>query len=354
MDQRTQSFLMCIRISTEVDHNEQEMARRSDICGGELIQRDALTLLCGRCGTEYPIKSGIPQLLPKEVTESSYLSDEVIQKYYEMHFGTYISGLGMESRLSFPQPDLVRASRKVPPVKGFADVRLQREGRSEEMQVFYQSLAHLCDNPHLTEDFYQYMLDLSRPFLDTGSLVLDIGCGLGRITAEIATLGVAYVIGLDQSPQMTEEAARILCMRDPIPINLNLVGGKTIGSHLALNYHLDNVDFIVGDVEQLPIRGGVFDLALSLNLLDRVSDPQRAVLEIARILKPGGHLIVTHPYQWEEGPAKRKYWMADMSVLFDPNLWKREQEVDGIPFVMRGSSRRITIYFNHCLIFRRR
>lgn len=353
MDQRTQAFLMCISTSGEGDHNDQERAHRSEICGGELTQRDALTLLCTRCGTEYPIKSGIPQLLPKEVFETSYLNDEAIQKYYEMQFGPNISGPDVASRLSFPQPNLACASRIGQRVEGFADVRLHREGRSEELQAFYQSLAQLIGNPHLTEDFYQYMLDLSRPLLNTGSVVLDIGCGLGRMTTEIAAQRAAYVIGLDRSPRMTEEAARVVGATDSIPINLNLVGHKTIGAQLRPGYHLDNVDFLVGDVEQLPIQGGVFDLALSLNLLDRVSDPHRAVVEVARILKSGGYLIVTHPYQWEDGPAERKYWVADMSVLFDPSLWKREHEVDGIPFVMRGSSRRITIYFNHCLIYRK-
>lgn len=354
MDQRTKAFLMCISTITEVSHNDQEEGTQSsDICGGELIQRDALTLLCTRCGAEYPIKSGIPQVLPKGVHESSYLDDEVIQKYYEMHFGAYISGPDMEARLSFPQPNLVRDTRTDPPIKGFADVRLQREDRSEELQIFYQSLAQLMENSHLTEDFYQYMLELSRPLLNASSLVLDVGCGLGRITAEIGTLGAAYVIGLDRSPQMIEEAARIVGMKGSVPINLNLVGDKTISAHLTTNYYLDNVDFLVGDVEQLPIRGEVFDLALSLNLLDRVPDPQRAMAEIARVLKPGGHLIVIHPYQWDDSHAERKYWVADRTMLFDPRLWKREQEVDGIPFVMRGDSRRITIYFNHCLVYRK-
>jgi hypothetical protein len=43
-----------------------------------------------------------------------------------------------------------------------------------------------------------------------------------------------------------------------------------------------------------------------------------------------------------------------MAVLFDQGNWQRVREVDGIPFVMRGNSRRIIIYMNHCLIYRKK
>ena len=72
-----------------------------------------------------------PQLLPTEFKESSYLSDEVVQKYYEMHFGPYIAG-DLASRLSFPQSTIAKDQRTTPPIESFANALLQNGVASEE------------------------------------------------------------------------------------------------------------------------------------------------------------------------------------------------------------------------------
>jgi len=207
MDQRTLKYLSCIAFPEERVNKKRDGGDGLSVCGGELIQRDLLTLLCTRCETEYSIESGIPQLLPKEFSKNSYSDDDVIQKYYEMHFGPNIRGPHVGPRLSFPQPNLTDHPRTGRKIDTFADVRRLRQGSSKELQTFYESVAHLFGNPCLTEDFYQCILDLSQPLLNTESIVLDIGCGLGRMAAEIANLGAAYVIGLDRSPRMAKEAA---------------------------------------------------------------------------------------------------------------------------------------------------
>jgi ubiquinone/menaquinone biosynthesis C-methylase UbiE len=52
-------------------------------------------------------------------------------------------------------------------------------------------------------------------------------------------------------------------------------------------------EFVAGDMLKLPFDDGEADLVLSYSGLHMVSDPQRAVQELARCLKPGGHLIGT-------------------------------------------------------------
>lgn len=98
-----------------------------------------------------------------------------------------------------------------------------------------------------------------------GTLVLDAGCGMGRYTRVAAQCG-ARVVGLDLS--WAVEAAREL----------------TAG--------LDNVAFVRGDLLRLPFRERVFDHIYSLGVLDHTPDPKTAFLRLARLLKPGGRIVI--------------------------------------------------------------
>jgi ubiquinone/menaquinone biosynthesis C-methylase UbiE len=61
----------------------------------------------------------------------------------------------------------------------------------------------------------------------------------------------------------------------------------------ALRRGISRVEFVTGDMLALPFEDGQADLVLSYSGLHMVSDPERAVGELARCLKPGGRLIGT-------------------------------------------------------------
>lgn len=98
--------------------------------------------------------------------------------------------------------------------------------------------------------------------------VLEIGCGEGRVSRDLAARGHS-VTGLDASPTLLKAAAEA----DP-------------GSH-----------YVVGPAEALPFDDGSFDLVVAYNSLMDVQDMPRAVAEAARVLTPGGRFAacVTHP-----------------------------------------------------------
>lgn len=56
----------------------------------------------------------------------------------------------------------------------------------------------------------------------------------------------------------------------------------------------EGVDF-VGDVSALPFDANSYDIVLSTQVLEHVQDPERVCVEMARVLKPGGHLFLTTP-----------------------------------------------------------
>jgi len=91
--------------------------------------------------------------------------------------------------------------------------------------------------------------------------ILEVGCGEGELAERMqAELGVE-VAALDQSERMVE---------------LTRARG---------------VEAIVGDVQELPFADGEFDCALAAWMLYHVPDLDRALSELARVLRPGGRLV---------------------------------------------------------------
>ena len=104
-----------------------------------------------------------------------------------------------------------------------------------------------------------YLLPALRP----GTSVLDVGCGPGTITADLARLvAPGPVVGIDAGPAVIAEAARLS------------------GS--------DNLSFAVEDVEQLSFADHSFDVVHAHQVLQHLADPVAALREMRRVCRPGG------------------------------------------------------------------
>ena len=64
----------------------------------------------------------------------------------------------------------------------------------------------------------------------------------------------------------------------------------------------------VADVTALPFRPESFDGVLSVVTLEHVTDPAAALREVARVLKPGGQLLLVTPLDWEEHQQPHDYF----------------------------------------------
>jgi len=100
----------------------------------------------------------------------------------------------------------------------------------------------------------------------TGKKVLEVGCGMGIDLLQFAR-GGAEVYGVD----LTEKGISLAKQRL-----------SSAGSRASL---------CVGDAEDLPFRAGYFDLVYAWGVLHHTPEPERAIREIYRVLKPGGRLI---------------------------------------------------------------
>ncbi len=98
--------------------------------------------------------------------------------------------------------------------------------------------------------------------------VADLGCGEGYLTIE-ASRWASQVIAVDRSKAVLDRA------RD-----------------LATRRKVSNVVWKKGELEKLPLGDGVVDLALLSQALHHAKDPARAIAEAARVLAPGGRVLL--------------------------------------------------------------
>lgn len=133
-----------------------------------------------------------------------------------------------------------------------------------------------------------YLLDRLTP----GMSVLDVGCGPGSITADLAALvAPGSVIALDREPKIVEEALDVASRRG-----------------------LDNVVGTSGDIYALDVPGGRFDVVHAHQVLQHLSDPVAALVEMARVTRPGGIVAARDAdygaMTWYPADPRLDRWMA--------------------------------------------
>lgn len=99
--------------------------------------------------------------------------------------------------------------------------------------------------------------------LPAGSAILDVGGGTGVLAAHLATASASSVTVLDRDPLAVEK-----------------------GSARA------GVTAVIGDAGAMPFDDAVFDAVLFVDAFHHIGDQRSAVHETARVLKPGGVVLV--------------------------------------------------------------
>ena len=118
-----------------------------------------------------------------------------------------------------------------------------------------------------------------------GNTVLDLGSGAGNdcFVARALVGEEGYVAGIDFTEALVEKARE---------------------NSRKLGY--SNVDFILGDIENIPVRFGVVDVVISNCVLNLVPDKPKAFSEIYRVLKQGGHFCISDVVLQGELPNELK------------------------------------------------
>jgi ubiquinone/menaquinone biosynthesis C-methylase UbiE/DNA-binding MarR family transcriptional regulator len=142
-------------------------------------------------------------------------------------------------------------------------VLARRRSKSEE---FFSSASGQWDRLRAELFGESFHLHALLTLIDSTSVVGDLGCGTGELTALVAP-HVAKVIAVDGSSDMLDAARRRLG-------------------------DLPNVEFRNGTLEGLPIDHSQLDIALMALVLHHLPDPGRALAECARVLKSRGRALI--------------------------------------------------------------
>jgi ubiquinone/menaquinone biosynthesis C-methylase UbiE len=135
------------------------------------------------------------------------------------------------------------------------------------MRRYFDELAGKFGRQHVPgrswKGVAEALLKLMPPMV-----IADLGAGEGTVS-QLMAQRAKKVIAIDNSEKMVE-----------------------FGTELARKHGIGNMEYRLGDLEDVPIRSGTVDLAFLSQALHHARHPNRAVEEARRILKPGGRIAI--------------------------------------------------------------
>ena len=152
--------------------------------------------------------------------------------------------------------------------------------RRTKSQEFFSSSAGQWDR--VRDELFgdRFHLAALPAFADPEWTVGDLGCGTGQLAAALAPF-VRHVIAVDASAAMLQAARKRL-------------------------HALDNVELRRGDLESLPIDDARLDAATLALVLHHLPEPDRALVEVARVLAPGGRLLIVDMLQHDRDSYRQQ------------------------------------------------
>ena len=145
-------------------------------------------------------------------------------------------------------------------------LRTALAARRTKSRDFFSSSAGQWDR--LRDDLFgdRFHLSALAALAQSDWVIGDLGCGTGQVSAAVAPY-VDRVIAVDESAAMLQAARKRLS-------------------------GLDNIELRRGELEALPIDDGRLDAATLMLVLHHVPEPERALADVARVLKPGGRVLI--------------------------------------------------------------
>lgn len=176
----------------------------------------------------------------------------------------------------------------------------------------------------MTDDLErELILDLIAPL--GGLRILDVGCGDGEVAVELWKHG-ALVTGIDASPAMIETA------------------------QARATRHGADIAFEVATAQSLPFPPDRFDAVIAVTVLCFVEDAAPIFREMARVLRPGGHLVIGELGKWSSWAAERRLrgWLGspmwrEGRFRTARQLCALAREAGLVPGAVRGA-----IYYPRC------
>ncbi len=185
---------------------------------------------------------------------------------------------------------LRKAAAEIPEaVEDRQALRLALRKRQDKMRRYFDELAGKFGRQYVPgrswKGIAEALIRLMPPMI-----IADLGAGDGTISQLMAERA-KRVIAIDNSEKMVE-----------------------VGGELAKKHGISNLEYRLGDLEDVPIRTGTVDLAFLSQALHHARHPERALGEAWRILKPGGRIAILDLNRHNFEEAREMY--ADLWLGF--------------------------------------
>lgn len=258
-------------------------------------------LACPSCGAEYPIIDGLPVLVPEL---RRFLADNLFM---------------LLARRDLPPMVESLLGDAAGPGSALEHVRQHVSSYAWDHWGEYDAPAPAEDAaPGSVARTAHAALALAPGPLPAGPLLegplLDIGSGGGRVAAELATahpgrlvLAIDLSVPLARLARRALTAARVDYDRRRIGLVYDRRGFDLPGGPWPA------CDVWICDALALPFTADRFALATGMNVLDCLADPRAGLIELARVLQPGGRAALATPFDWAPHATPPEAWLGGHS-----------------------------------------
>lgn len=156
--------------------------------------------------------------------------------------------------------------------------RKNRPDKKERIIRAYNSTSHIYDQRYSTIQFDKYGYILKNCLLNS-KILLDAGCGTG--------LFYEYIVN-----SMNQDLINNLTYVG-IDISRNMLKAFESKIILEKKYIKRNINLILADLENLPVRGAIFHMIFSLTSLQNLSNLKNGIVELYRVSKNNAELRIS-------------------------------------------------------------
>jgi len=196
--------------------------------------------------------------------------------------------------------------------------------------------------------------------------LVELGCGVGGLAQVLAKTADSY-LGIDSAFASIALARHVYLGAPyslPVQIPQDLYQGPLTGKVIPPKHRLKGIqiDFVVGEIEGLPVARGIFDLCVALNTIDMIEDPRQLPQLQHELLKKGGIAIQSCPYIWHKNVAERlrkfipkKITSSSGAVeyLYEKAGFEIFKKIDHLPWLFLKHFRQIELYSVHLFAARK-
>jgi SAM-dependent methyltransferase len=229
----------------------------------------------------------------------------------------------------------------------------------EEYLLFhYGTPQDFCPFPFVSRDLMRFHERIRKECIlplpsNKRIRALDIGCGTGRLSFELAQLA-SEVIGIDNS-QAFITAAKAIARKRSVSIRVHESGSEFSKKTIVLpkRFRAAPVQFEVGDAINLqPLRRrGPYGIIAAVNLICRLPSPRRFFRQLKDLVAPAGQFILASPFSWLGGFTPRREWLTPETVVktLQPHFSLARQR--DLPFMIREHRRKYQLVISNVMTF---